>query len=302
MWRTGAWLVWVWLALLVTPVWLDGSRYEGYRPDGADLWLTGTSVAVVAGLALGWVHRRRRLARLLILMAATTVVYAGASLLVYRRLIPLEPGLPGGLPLLLMVTLPVVAAGLGFGAGSLVRRPPGELSERQGYAVSALTIVVGAYAMTGFVQIGAEWATTRFVPPGASAASSLELPAGRHAVFATYNDQPPSCTITDARGEAVPIRRPSVELTDNSDSIVTVLFGVFDLSAPGRVDVDCPRAQIGPPPQVRGPLGDVILWPIGLLLLIGAAPGLLLAGLAVARSRPFRTAVRGREGKAVPED
>ena len=144
---------------------------------------------------------------------------------------------------------------------------------------------VGASALTGFVRVGVEWATIRFEPAGASAETSLDLASGRHAVYATSNDQPATCAITDSAGTVLQVRRPSIEFTDNSDSIVTVLFGVFDLAAADRVAVNCPRTRIGAPPEVRGPLGDLIFWPIALLWLIGAAPGLLVAGYTTIHRR-----------------
>jgi hypothetical protein len=218
-------------------------------------------------------------------MALTAAVHAGAVMLVYRSVIPLGEGLPGALSLALMVVLPVIAAALGFGAGSLVRRPPGAFSTTRAYATAIAVAVVGVSALTGFVRVGVEWATVRFEPAGASAETSLDLAAGRHAVYATYNDQPGTCVITGSTGTALPVRQPSIEFTDNSDSIVTVLFGVFDLPAADRVAVDCPRTRIGSPSEVRGPLDDLIFWPIALLWLIGALPGLLVAGYTTIRGR-----------------
>ena len=283
--RIGAWFGWVVAALLLAPAFLDAGKYEGYRPEGPDLWLAGTLAAVVAGLGLGWANRRQRLPLVLVAMAVTAAVHAGAAILVYHYVIPLDEGLPGVLSLALMVVLPVIAAALGFGAGSLVRRPPGAFSTTQSYATAIAIAVVGASALTGFVRLGVEWATIRFEPAGASAETSLDLAAGRHAVYATYNDQPATCVITGSTGTALRVRQPSIEFTDHSDGIVTVLFGVFDLPAADRVAVDCPRTRIGAPPEVRGPLGDLIFWPIALLWLIGAAPGLLVAGYTTAHRR-----------------
>lgn len=280
MGRIVAWIGWIPVGLVLTPVWLDGSRYEGYRPELGDLRVTATVIAVVAGLVLGGVHAARDSRRAVLVPAAmvgVTVVHLAANDLVYRYLIPIED-LSGGPSPVLLGLLPVLAAGLGFGAGLLLRRRPSEGgTSRRWYAIAGAAALLGIYGVTGFVSVGAEWATARFLPAGASAAPSLDLPAGRHAVFATYNDQPPTCTITAAGGDVLPVTRPTVEFTDNSDSIVTVLFGVFDLPSAGRVDVDCPRAQIGDPPEVRGPLGRLIFTPAALLWLIGVLPAALIA-------------------------
>jgi hypothetical protein len=137
--------------------------------------------------------------------------------------------------------------------------------------------VLGIIGVTGFVGNGAEMATARFVPGETTTATSLDLPAGRHAVFARYADQPVSCAVTGAGGARIAVTRPSLEFTDNSDSVVTVLFGVFDLPAAARVEVDCAGAEIGPPPEVRGPLEHLLFVPVALLWLIGAAPAALFA-------------------------
>ena len=275
--RIGAFIVG---AVLLTPVWLDGSEYEGFTPERDDLAVMATILAVAAGLLLGWANRDRRWYRVLVGAVAGSVVHAGVTVLVYRFVIPLDFPIPPAL----LVPLPVVAAMVGFGAGLLVRRPVGGPSQIQGYALAFVIVLVGVYAVTGFVRVGAEWATARFQPGDTSDATSLDLGAGRHAVFATYNDQPGACTIKSGDGAVLKVRQPSVEFTDNSDSIVTVLFGVFDLSAPGRVAVDCPRGRIGRPPEVRGPLGHLLFVPIALLCLIGAIPGLVY-GVARFRGR-----------------
>jgi hypothetical protein len=292
--RGGAWLGWIVAALLVTPVWLDGGTYEGYRPDDGDLWLVATGFAVVAGLLLGWANRDGRLVRVLAATAVTAAAYLGATLLVYRYVIPIELG--GGLRPVLVVVLPVVAAALGFGAGSLVRRPAGRASGGRGYVMALFLAIAGVYALTGFVRVGAEWATVRFLPADASAATSLDLAAGRHAVYATYNDQPSACTITDSGGRAVTVRQPSIEFTDHSDSVVTVLFGVFDLPRAERVRADCPRTQIGGLPDVRGPLRHLVFWPIAVFVVLGVLPGVLLAATSL-RRRTRNTSPAGRHGR-----
>lgn len=276
MGRIMAWIGWIPAALVLTPVWLDGFKYEGYSPELGDLRVTATVIAAVAGLILGFVHSTRAsLMTVLALMAVVSVAHLGANDLVHRYLIPIDD-LHGGPSPVLLAVIPVVAAGLGFGAGRLARREPRPVSTGRWYAIAVVAALVGISGVTSFVSVGAEWATARFHPAPPETATSLDLPAGRHAVFATYNDQPDSCTITSA-GKTLPVTQPTVEFTDNSDSIVTVLFGVFDLPAAGQVDVDCPKAQIGDPPEIRGPLGELIFVPAALLWLIGILPAALIA-------------------------
>jgi hypothetical protein len=281
MGRIMAWIGWIPAALVLTPVWLDGFKYEGYRPELGDLRVTATVIAAVAGLILGYVHSRR--ASLLTVLALTAVVSAAhlaANDLVYRYLIPIDD-LHGGPSPILLAVVPVVAAGLGFGAGRLARREPRPVSAGRWYAIAVVAALAGISGVTSFVSVGAEWATARFHP---AASPSLDLAAGRHAVFATYNDQPDSCTITSA-GKTLPITQPTVEFTDNSDSVVTVLFGVFDLPAAGPVDDDCPKGEIGDPPEIRGPLGGLIFVPAALLWLIGILPAALIAVTAWVKRR-----------------
>jgi hypothetical protein len=281
MGRIVAWIGWIPAALVLTPVWLDGFKYEGYSPELGDLRVTATVIAAVAGLVLGYLHSTRlSLVKVLAVMAVVSLAHLAANDLVYRYLIPIDD-LHGGPSPVLLAVVPVVAAGIGFGVGRLARREPRPVSAGRWYAIAVVAALVGISGVTSFVSVGAEWATARFQP---AAAPSLDLAAGRHAVFATYNDQPPSCTIA-LNGHDVPITQPTVEFTDNSDSIVTVLFGVFDLPAAGRVDVDCPKARIGDPPEIRGPLGRLIFVPAALLWLIGVLPAALIAASAWAGKR-----------------
>ncbi|GLY95305.1 hypothetical protein [Actinoplanes sp. NBRC 103695] len=277
MGRIAAWVGWIPVSLVLTPVWLDGFKYEGYSPEIGDLRVTATVIAAVAGLILGFVHSTRASLKLVLaVMAGVSVGHLVADDLVYRSVIPIDD-LHGGPSPVLLALIPVVAAGLGFGVGKLARREPrSAVPGRRWYAVAVVAGLAGISGVADFVSVGAEWATARFHPAATTDAPSPELPAGRHAVFATYNDQPPSCTIT-VDGADVPISQPTVEFTDNSDSIVTVLYGVFDLPAGGPADVDCPRGRIGDPPEIRGPLGELIFAPAALLWLLGALPGALIA-------------------------
>lgn len=289
------WLGWVQAGLLLAPVWLDGGRHEGHRPDQGELTVAAAVVVTVAALVLGAVHGSRAtravrdLPLVLVAAAGLAVLFLAANDALYRYVVPLPADLRGDGWSFPHVLLPVAAAALGFGAGLLRRRRPAAVPGRRWYVIAGACVLIGMYAVTGFVRAGAELATTRFHAGTPVPAGPVDLPAGRHAVLARYNDQPPTCTITGAGGEAVPVLQPSVEFTDNSDSVVTVLFGVFDLPAAGRVDIDCPRGEIAAPPQVRGPLGRLIFTPVAALLLAGAVPGALLA-LSVRASRRRRPA------------
>lgn len=293
--RVAVWLGWIPLALILVPVWLGGDPDDGDRVDMTDLVTVASAVIVVAGLVLGGLSGARtargagtgrRLALTLAAMAGVAVVYFAANDLMYRHLVPLDEDLRDGPSWVPLVLLPVGSAALGFAAGLAARRPAGAVPTGRWYAVAAVIAVVGVQTLTDFVSAGAEMATARFVPEGATTATSLELTAGRHAVFARYDDQPPSCTLTDTSGSGIAVVQPSVEFTDGGGVDRTVLFGVFDLPTAGRVDVACPGALIGAPPDIRGPLDRLLFLPIALLWTIGALPAALLALGVRLRRRP----------------
>lgn len=294
------WLGWIPAALLLTPGWLAAGQHEGHRPDRAEVVTLAAVVVAVAGLVLGAHHGRRtapgagaaaigrRLAPVLAAAAGVAVVYFAAGDAVFRWVIPLAADLRDGPSWVPLIPVPVATAALGFGAGLLRRRPPAVVPARRWYRVAGAAAILGVYGVTGFVGHGAEMATARFVPARTTTAASVELPAGRHAVFARYNDQPGSCTVTGADGNGIAVRQPSVRFTDHGDGVVTVLFGVFDLPRAGRVAVACPGGEIGAPPEVRGPLGSLVFVPVAVLWLIGLMPGALLALAVWRRARQPR--------------
>jgi hypothetical protein len=309
--RIAVWLGWIPVALVLTPGWLAGGEHGGHRPDQTEVVTLAAVIVAVAGLVLGARHGTRttpdagvaaigrRLAPLLAATAAVAVAYFAAGDAVFRWVIPLAEDLRGGPSWVPLIPIPVVTAALGFGAGLLRRRPAAAVPSRRWYQVAGAAALLGVYGVTGFVGHGAEMATARFVPERTTAATPVDLPAGRHAVYARYDDQPASCTVTGAGGAGIAVRQPSVRFTDNGDSVVTVLFGVFDLPRAGRVEVACPGGEIGDPPEVRGPLDRLLFVPVALLWLIGLAPaGLFALGVWLRRRRPRSGALAGAPSRS----
>ena len=77
---------WIPAGLILALTWLDGSGYEGYRPELSELTMAAMVVAAVAGLALGYVYGARTPARAggsavsLRLLLVLTAVAAAAAL------------------------------------------------------------------------------------------------------------------------------------------------------------------------------------------------------------------------------
>ncbi|MEE6259203.1 hypothetical protein [Plantactinospora sonchi] len=299
--------------LVLALVWLDGRHYEGYRPELSEL--TGAATVAAAGvtLLLGYLHgagvpadadrptRGRNLLLVLGAGAALTALTLLANDVLYRYVVPLDADLTNNRPWspgrwLTVVALPVLVGALGYGLGLLrgqAARPADDrarpLSGRRWLLAAVVVAVGGLLVVPDFVRVGAELATGRFVPAGAvtvasSERTSVPLASGRHAVFRLYGGDlsASQCTLVDARGGTLRLAEPSVLFTDNSDSIVTVLLGTFDVPAAGAVTVECRGGphetyQVGGLPEVRGPLPALVYGPTVLPPLIGVLPGVLLA-------------------------
>jgi hypothetical protein len=270
--------------------------------------------AAIAGLIVGFVLARR-VVLVVTAVAVAAVVCLLANDALYRSVIPLPDDLrSGGWGLVNVLWAPVGAA-VGSGLGQLrpsVRRrrsgwpgrrvvpghplghgggPPGPgggtVSRRRLLAVAAVVGLVGAFLVPEFLRVGAELAITRFSPGvGVTVAGgervTVRLDAGRHAMFGYFGGRP--CSL----GDGISLSRPAVPLTDNSDSIVTVLLGTFELEAARSVEVACDGQPgesfgIGRPPEVPGLLGPLVLGAPGVPLGIGLLPGLVIAALALAR-------------------
>jgi hypothetical protein len=253
--------------------------------------------------------------RLLLVSVAATVaaaLYLTANAALYRYVIPLPADLGGDGSRPADVLPAVCAAVVGFGVGLLRRRtvirradpytPPKRLSTGWWFVLAALVGLLGMMAVPEFVRIGAELATSRFVPAESPTADSgervtVELGPGRHAVFRPYgrDTSVAQCDLTDGAGRDLPLTEPSVPFTDNNDSIVTLLLGTFDVPAAGPVTVECRGDpsdiyQVAGLPEIQGPLEPLVYVPTALLSGIGVLPGVLLAGLVLARRfRPDNT-------------
>lgn len=96
--------------------------------------------------------------------------------------------------------------------------------------------------------------------------------------------------------------------TDNSDSIVTMLVGTFDLDSDGEASRsfrDSPNDtfDIAFSPRIRGKLEPLVYASTALLPGIGLLPGVMAAGVLLVRRRSGVSArpAAAKDQQAVPE-
>jgi hypothetical protein len=270
---------WIPFALPLPLIVLEQTNHEGYRPGPSELSVAATVVAVAAALLMGALDgatARPRIASV-VLVTMSAALYLALHDLIFRTLVPVEDGDPIGT---LGLVLTLVAALLGHLIAARARLGRGW------YAVALIATLFSVFAVPEFLRIGAELSTTSFGPVGAA---TVALPAGRHGVYSLYGTY--TCDVT-ADGQPIEVDRTAVPITDNSDSIVTVLVGTIRLTAPVTVTVSCDNAGLGPAPVFRSPMQTLVYGSRAVPWAIAAAPGLLL-GLGVWLSRRGGTARRG---------
>ncbi|WP_326554056.1 hypothetical protein [Micromonospora sp. NBC_01813] len=306
-------------ALILTLIWLDASHHTGYRPERSELVAAARVVAVVAGLVIGFTAavRTAELVRppALALRALPVMATAGAVALwclvldeiLYRQVIPLEPAAVDAasavVPALLTAGSAAAAATVGFGIGLPFRWSPTRSTRSPAWYLLAVALAyAGLLVVPEFVRVGTEFATVRFLPAAAvdlpvGQPVPVDLPAGRSAIFRLWGRQlsTDECRVTGAVGDELPVTAPSVFFTDNGDGIVTVLLGTVEAPSSMSVVVVCQGPpghsyQIGAAPTVDGLLGPLLHVPTWVLWVLGALPGLVLAGATAMARRRDRTA------------
>ncbi|MEV6490644.1 hypothetical protein AB0M20_18730 [Actinoplanes sp. NPDC051633] len=274
--RVLAFLGWIPIGLVLPLVLVDGISSEGYPVGLLDMGPAAGGVAAGAGLGLGLLYGRRM--RWVVLLTEVAFVAAGFLILhafLYRVFVPAigdQQYWPG-------VAYAVAGAAAGIGLGRLrPARTPSPPAPGL-FAVALAVAIAGILVTANFVSIAAELATTGI---GADSRSSpARLPAGRHAVFAPWGTG--DCDVT-ADGKPVSVHKPRIRLTDNSDSIVTVFIGTFDLERPATVAASCQNAGLGDPPVTAEPMRTLIYEIPWLTWLYGILSGALTAlGIRLAR-------------------
>lgn len=277
-WTVGALPV---LAAVVAAKW---TRYTGQNP---------TASAFVAAVA-----------------AATLIsaVFLGASMAVYRWVIPLSGAAEWWSVLFSSAPLTACGAAVGYMIGpGRVRRS--RLSDRHGYLIGGIVAMVGALLAQVTVQLGAEGSTMRYdlsdyggVGPYAASAGEpgkLTLPAaGQYAIFAVgFSPENPDCQVTGAGPTARSAKLVTIPPGDyGGDAASYAWVAVFNVPVPGNYSLTCRASDqqasytVGEVPQIRGAVGALIHWPLVAIWLLGAAPGLLMIADTTRRRARRRSA------------
>ncbi|NLU81117.1 hypothetical protein HCA58_22800 [Micromonospora sp. HNM0581] len=315
--------VWMLVTVPAPLIFFEGTHSweEDLKVSTALWWIVGAVPVLAAVVATKWTRcngqRRTASAMVAAVVAATLVsaVFVGATMAVYRWVVPLSGVAAWRSVLFGSVPLAICGAAVGylFGRGR-VRRSP--VSPRRGFVLGGIVAVVGALLAETSVQLGAESSTVRYdaveygaVGPYATSAREqgvLRLPAaGRYAIFAVgHSPRNPDCQVT---GVGVPPRSAKLVTIApgdyGSDYASFAWVASFDVPVPGAYSLSCRTYDqqasytVGEVPQIRGAVGALIHWPSIAIWLLGAIPGLLIIA-DTARRRARR---RSAPGVAVQE-
>jgi hypothetical protein len=216
---------------------------------------------------------------------ATSVAgtFLAFAVVIYRWGVQVER--PMGAEVLLGIPVAAMGAAIGYFLGRRATRP----RPVRRYVAGAIIAGLGALLAPLTVQRGAEFSLDT-LPAGsaelpADRATPFTVPAGgRFGVYA-IDEAPtkPDCTVAGnglaGRHVAAVSVRPGKPGNDASPSYRWI--GMFDVPAAGTYSLMCRaggvRASytVGGIPKIRGLVGWLVHWPVPLLWLLGALPGLL---------------------------
>ncbi|MFF4937147.1 hypothetical protein [Micromonospora sp. NPDC000729] len=180
-------------------------------------------------------------------------------------------------------------------------------ASRRGYLIGGLTMVFGALLAQSAVRLGAEDSTIQELSREYGGVGSYATPTGRftapaagaYAIYAVgFAPADPDCRLTGGGSEvraAEPVSVPPGDYGGDAASFAWV--ATVRVPTPGSWTLDCrtsdPDASyvVGDVPEIRGAVGELIHWPVGVIWLLGALPGLLIVADTARRRRASRTAV-----------
>lgn len=280
----GPTVLWWILAPLPVLAAASAARYDntggGQRRVGAPLWRAVAVGTVVAG------------------------AYLCLSLSVYRWGIPVRQAAGAEA----VVGLPLAAAGAVI--GYLLGRPAVRGARWPvRIVVGGLIAVIGALLAPVTVQRGAEFSFSSFpAGPGETRIDRpvpLALPAAGHYGLYAVDSAPtdPDCQVAgsampDQMVQLLPVK-PGTPGLDATSAYRWI--GEFDVAVAGdysltcRVSVTAAGYSVNKAPRIRGAVSMLVHWPLPILWLLGALPGLLMIADAVRRQ------VRRREDSR-PDD
>ncbi|SCG79261.1 hypothetical protein [Micromonospora humi] len=281
-------------------------RWEEDPTVAPALWWPVLASPVLAAVLAAGQPRRRGPTGVALAVAVSTLVTAvllGTSLAFFRWVAPLtgdarwERALLGGL------ALAVVGALLGYAAGGRLAHRARPVS-RRGYLVGCLAVVFGALLAQSAVRFGAEGSTVGQPPTEYGGTGPYAVPDGRvtvpaagtYAIFRVgYARAGADCRLTGA-GATVRADDPvSVPPGDYGGDAATFSWvASVRLPAAGSWAMSCRSTEpdasyvLGDEPRIRGAVGRLIHWPVGVIWLFGALPGLLIGADTARRRRADR--------------
>ena len=288
--------VWAALFLITVPVAvLSNARVVEVSPRAREVfWWTQAALPVLgAAAAARWTAKtgRRRTAEGFVsaILAATLAgaVYLVLSLAVYRWIVPFEDSV-GWLEL---VALPAATVGgaLGFALGLRTRAgAPGWYR----YAIGGVLAALGGYLIFPATDVA--------ILHGAGGEAQfrygsrvVQAPAGgRFAIhqFGT-DDAAPPCRVTGPGSADEPATRLTTPVNNSHDATTDLLVAIFSTPSAGSYTVSCDLAEYGVQPLARGASPAIRTWPVPLIVLLGALPGLVIVGDTAVRRARHRQAI-----------
>ncbi|MEV4624646.1 hypothetical protein AB0J74_38800 [Asanoa sp. NPDC049573] len=273
-------------------------RWEDDQPvSTAVCWTVGAAPALAAVVAARWTwhdgQRRTASAFALAVAAATLagIAFVGVSLAVFRWVIPLGGAADWLRIAVSAVSLAACGAAVGYMIG-LRLMPAGRLSGGRALVVGGVVAVLGAFFAQTAVQLGAEDSTVEPHPSqnyggvGPFTSSALDpgllaLPAaGRYAIYAVGSANPADCEVTGSGLTARSAEAVAIPPADYGDDYATYAWvAFFDVPGSGTYTLTCQRNEqasytVGEIPEIRGAVSGLIHWPLAVILVLGALPGL----------------------------
>lgn len=301
-----AWLAATVPAPLVVYEWTH--RWEEEQPVSTALWWPVLASPVLAAVLAA--RQPRRPAAAVGVSTLVTTSLLAASLAFFRWVVPLTGEARWGRALLGGAALAVAGALIGYAVGGCLphRARP---ASRRGYLIGGLTVVIGALLTQSAVRLGAEDSTIQELSREYGGVGSYPTPTGRftapaagaYAIYAVgFAPADPDCRLTGGGSEvraAEPVSVPPGDYGGDYASFAWV--ATVRVPTPGSWTLDCrtsdPDASyvVGDVPEIRGAVGEMIHWPVGVIWLLGAVPGLLLVADTARRRRAGpMVAVSGR--------
>jgi hypothetical protein len=293
-------VVTVWLAVTVAMPLLYFESVHLWEEDqdatSAARWAIASTPFVTIVTAAASARRPGARAVAVLLGAAASGWFLLAMALVgWLWIIPLDGSLDVAAVAVPAGVLAAVGAVVGYAVGRMLPAASDRRTGVFGYVVGVVVALVGALVAPTVVRLGAEDSTVGFSYDGRISRDGVaRLPAaGRYAIFG-FEEAPrePDCRVAGGgmsgrRADVVTVRPADYE----GDATSLMWVATFTASGPGTYEVTCGGDwdyTVGVAPQVDGAVGSLIHWPLVLILLLGALPGVVIVANTARRRRKHR--------------